>query len=163
MLGVRGVRAVRKVRAVVALVCLAAAVSSCRAVDRSLGSRTGVYATLDEARTEGAVRRGFVPDGLPPGTTDVRVAYLDDGTHWGVIAFPPAQGDALRALVGPEITDGAVRCVAPGRFEWWPRVLRDPIDLATVHATGLRLYTARDGRRTFAVNWKQGRAFYWRD
>ena len=122
-----------------------------------------VYATLEEARAAGAVQRGFVPEGLPPGTSDLRVAYLDDGTHWAVMAFPQTQGDALRALVGQEIVDGSAHCVAPGRFEWWPRVLRDPIDINTVHATGMRLYTARAGRRTFAVNWNQGRAFYWRE
>src|SRR5205823_3975567 len=28
--------------------------------------------------------------------------------------------------------------------------------------TGLRLYRSRDNRLTYAVNWRQGRAFYWR-
>jgi hypothetical protein len=142
--------------------CLLAVVS-CRAVDKSLNSRVGVYATVDEARAEGAVQRGLVPEGLPPGSSDLRVAYLDDGTQWGVVTFLPARGGALKALVGNEVISGAVRCGAPGRFEWWPRVLRDPIDLNTVHATGLRVYSAREGGRTWAVNWNQGRAFYWKE
>ena len=153
--GVRGL--------VAGFAALALFLGACRAMDESLNSRVGVYANVDEARADGAIQRGFVPEGLPAGASDLRVAYLDKGTHWGVLAFPSAQADALRALVGPEITSGSVTCSAPGRFEWWPRVLQDPIDLNTVHATGLRLYTARDGRRTWAINWNQGRAFYWRE
>jgi hypothetical protein len=137
--------------------------SACTPIERAIGSKTGVYATLDEARAAGAIDGGWVPQGLPPGTSDLRVAYLSDGTQWGIFAFPPAQGDGLRSLLGDEITSNIAHCTAPGRFEWWPHVLRDPIDLNTVHATGLRLYAARDGRRTFAVNWNQGRAYYWRE
>jgi len=147
---------------VVALACGAVGLASCKALDQSISSKTGVYATVDGARAAGAFDRGWVPEGLPAGASDLRVAYLDDGTQWGVFAFPPAQGSALHALLGAEITGNTVHCTAPGRFEWWPRVLRDPIDLNTVHSTGLRVYTSRDGGRTFAVNWNQGRAYYWR-
>jgi len=146
-----------------AVACLLAGAIACTLVDRAINSKTGVYATLEEARAAGAIDRGWVPQGLPAGTSDMRVAYVDDGVQWGVFAFPPAQGDALRALLGEEVAGNTVHCTAPGRFEWWPHVLRDPIDLNTAHSTGLRLYASRDSRRTFAVNWNQGRAFYWRE
>lgn len=144
-----------------ALACAVLLLASCRGIDQSLTSKTAIYATFPEAQADGAIGRGWVPDGLPPGATDLRVAYLSDGTQWGVLSFPSGEGGALRALVGGEVD--SAHCTAPGRFEWWPRVLRDPIDVATVHATGLRLYRSRDGSRTFAVNWNQGRAFYWRE
>lgn len=147
----------------VAIATLLASLAACQQVDKSLESRMGVYASMDEARNEGGVAHGWVPDGLPAGTTDLRVAYLDDGAEWGDFTFPTAQGDQLRALLGPETTSGTPHCGAPGRFEWWPRVLLDPIHLDSVHQLGLHIYPARDGRRTFAVNWDIGKGYYWRE
>jgi hypothetical protein len=120
-----------------------------------------VYQTLDEARAAGAIDRGWIPQGLPPSTTDLRVAHLGDGRRWGVFSFDAAHAPTLKALVGDEITSGPVQCDAPGRVEWWPRILRSPIDLDHVRSTGLRLHRTRDGRLTFAVNWSLGRAYYW--
>ena len=133
-------------------------VGGCAGID----TKTGIYATVAEAREAGAVERGWVPQGLPASATDLRVAYRGNEQQWGVFVFPPADGDAVRALVGPEITTGPPDCDPPGRLEWWPRILRSPLDLAQVQATGLRLYRARTGNLTYAVNWNQGRAFYWK-
>ncbi len=130
----------------------------CAAVE----TKTGVYATLEEARAAGAIEQGWVPDGLPASTTDLREAHRSGGQRWGVFAFQPADGDPVRALVGTEITANPPQCDPPGRLEWWPRILRSPLDLAQLHSTGLRLYRSRDDRLTYAVNWPQGRAFYWK-
>ena len=35
------------------------------------------------------------------------------------------------------------------------------VDVERVRSTGFRLYTGRDSR-TYAINWGQGRAYYWR-
>jgi hypothetical protein len=127
----------------------------------SLRSETDAYATLAEAKAAGAIDRGWVPEGLPQGTTDLRDAHVPSGAHWGLFSFPPAQASALHTLVGPEITANPPPCDPPSRIEWWPRMLRTPINLDTAHTTGLRLYTSRDQRRIFAVNWEQGRGYYW--
>lgn len=124
--------------------------------------QTGVYQTLDEARAAGAIERGWVPRGLPPSASDLREGHLDDGRRWGVFSFDASHGDVLKTLLADEITTGAVECRAPGRLEWWPRLLRSPIDLQSARSAGLRLYRSRDGQLTYAVNWAQGRAFYWR-
>ena len=134
------------------------AVAACTGVQTT----TGVYATLSEARDAGAIDRGLVPGGLPSSTIDLREAHRGDEQLWGVFAFAPADGGALRALVGAEITADPPDCDPPGRLEWWPRLLRSPIDLGQVHATGLQIYRSRDGRLTYAVHWRQGRAFYWK-
>ena len=124
-------------------------------------TKTGVYATLAEARAEGAVGPGIIPEGLPEGATDLRVGYLADGHRWGVLAFPTQQGDSLRKLVREEITAGPIECRPPGRLEWWPLILRSPVDLTALHATGLRVYAGQDARTLFAINWSQGRAYFW--
>ncbi len=123
--------------------------------------RMGIYANLDEVRKAGAIASGWVPDGLPPGVTDLREGHAPDGRHWGAFSFPGGEADAVRALLGLEITTGTLSCEPPGRLEFWPRVLLTPVDVERVRSTGFRLYSGRDSR-TYAINWGQGRAYYWR-
>jgi hypothetical protein len=124
--------------------------------------KEGIYANLDEAKVAGAIQAGWVPAGLPPGVADLREGHLPGGRHWGVFTFGPRDADALRSLVGPEITMAAPACDPPGRLEWWPQILHTPIDLDGVRSTGFRLYSDRVGEIAFAINWGQGRAYYWR-
>jgi hypothetical protein len=125
-------------------------------------TRTGVYATMAEARAAGAIERGWVPEGLPASATDLREAHRGHDQLWGLFVFPPADGEAVRALVGAEISGTPPACDPPGRLEWWPRILRTPLDLAQLQSTGFRLYRSRDDRLTYAVNWRHGRGFYWK-
>jgi hypothetical protein len=140
-----------------AAAALALTIAGCSGVR----SESDVFATLQEARAAGAIDRGWVPSGLPESTTDLRDAHVPSGTHWGRFSFPPAQANALRPLIGAEITSAPPPCDPPGRFEWWPRLLRSPINLETAHVTGLRLYSSRDRSRVFAINWNQGQGYYW--
>ena len=122
----------------------------------------GIYTTLDEAKAAGAIQAGWVPAGLPSSAADLREGHLPDGRHWGVFTFPPRDADAVRALVGDELTSGSVTCAAPGRLEWSQRILQTPIAINWVPSTGFRLYLPRPGQRSAAINWRQGRACYWR-
>ena len=128
-----------------------------------INSQTNSFATLAEARQAGAIAQGRIPDGLPPGSHDLREAHVP-GTRqrWGIVNFPEAEAGSLRALLTPEEVqlDGQ-RCEAPGRIEWWPVVLRGNLDGARIAATGIRGYRSKDGQLIFAVNWDQGRAYYW--
>jgi hypothetical protein len=144
----------------VALAVLIAGVAcgGCRDIDVV----TGTYATLQEAEAEGAVKNGWIPAGLPPGSRELREAHdLDSSRRWGLFNFPKEDAPALRSLLGDELPVEGLRCRPPRRIEWWPLVLREELDPAKVGATGLRLYTARRGDLVFAVNWNQGRAYYW--
>ncbi|HEX9365313.1 MAG TPA: hypothetical protein VF921_01735 [Vicinamibacterales bacterium] len=127
-----------------------------------LSVKMGIYANLDEARKAGAIIRGWVPEGLPSGAGDLREGHLPDGRHWGAFTFPITDAAPVRALLGTEITSGTLSCEPPGRLEFWPRVLLSPVDVARVRSTGFRLYAGRDSR-SYAINWGQGRAYYWRN
>ena len=124
--------------------------------------QTAIYQTLDEARLAGAIDQGWIPGGLPASSADLREGHLADGRVWGTFSFDPRDRSPLEALVGSEIHTGPVECDPPGRLEWWPPILRSPIDLTRVNQTGLRLYRGADGRLTFGINWGQGRVYYWR-
>jgi hypothetical protein len=126
-----------------------------------LSVRMGIYNTVDDARKAGAIASGWIPEGVPPAAGDLREGHLPDGRHWGVFSFKHADEAAVRALVGSEITTGTLSCEPPGRLEFWPRVLLSPVDVERVRSTGFRLFHGVDGR-TYAINWGQGRAYYWR-
>jgi hypothetical protein len=127
-----------------------------------INSQTNSFATLDEARQAGAIAKGWIPEGLPAGTHDIREAHLP-GTErrWGIINFPQSDADTLRALLRDELSLQGQRCKMPKRIEWWPIEMRGELNADRLAATGIRGYRAKAGGLLFAVNWKQGRAYYW--
>lgn len=125
---------------------------------------TDSFGTMKEARDRGAVERGWVPSNLPEGAYELRAAYdLDSGRRWGILNFRPEDADALRGILAPdEISVVGTKMQIPARIEWWPIALRSELDAEQLKATGLRTYRATSGDFVFAVNWPQGRAYYWR-
>jgi len=125
--------------------------------------QTATYATLAEARTAGAIENGRVPAILPAGAYELRAAYAINGpARWGLFNFRPGDADALRAILRPEeISFAGTEMEIPGRIEWWPVILRGKLDAERIQTTGLRAYPARSGGLVFAVDWSQGRAYYW--
>jgi len=105
--------------------------------------KQGIYTSLEDAKASGAVQAGWVPAALPANAADLREGHLPDGLQWGVFTFTPTDAEAVRALVGPEITATPPACDPPGRLEWWPQLLNTPIDLERVKSTGFRLYPER--------------------
>ena len=133
-------------------------VAACRNIDVI----TENYATLAEAHAAGAADRGWLPKGLPAGTAEIRIAHdLDSNRRWGLFNFPPAENATLRAILDKDMPLGGQKCNPPGRIEWWPVLLRGNLDQARIATTGLQAYSARESGLIVAVNWNQGRAYYW--
>jgi hypothetical protein len=129
---------------------------------RDIDVVTESYASLKEAAASGAIERGWLPRMLPEGARDIREAHdLDSNRRWGLFDFPQSDAAALRAALGSEISLAGHSCNPPRRIEWWPVMLRERLDAEQIAATGLRAYAAREGDLVFAVNWNQGRAYYW--
>jgi hypothetical protein len=124
---------------------------------------TASYATLAEARQAGAISRGRIPEGLPPGTREMREAFHPGiGRRWGLFSFPAAEGSYLRGLLdASEISVQGMEIEPPRRIEWWPLLLRGALDAERLRSTGLLTHKSRDGQLILAVNWNQGRAYYW--
>jgi hypothetical protein len=142
----------------VAAFALVLAVGACRNLDVVTES----YATLAEAHGAGAADRGWLPKGLPPGTTELRIAHdLDTNRRWGLFSFPAAEGPVLRAILVEKVSLAGQTCNPPRRIEWWPVLIRGNLDPARIAATGLQAYSARESDVIVAVNWSQGRAYYW--
>ena len=148
-----------RIALVAAVIALAAASAACSGIN----AQTNSFATLAEARQAGAIANGWIPEGLPAGSHDIREAHVP-GTpeRWGIIDFPQSEEASLRALLQPdEISLDGQRCEIPGRIEWWPLMLRGTLDGARLSGTGIRAYRAKNGGLMFAVNWSQGRAYFW--
>jgi hypothetical protein len=144
------------------LAALIAAMTCNAAACRDIDVVTQTYATLAEATAAKAVERGYVPRGLPPGTREIREAHDQKSPRrWGLFNFPQSEADVLRGLVGPEISLRGMRIDPPRRIEWWPVLLRGAVKDELLAATGTRAYPAREGDLIFAINWSQGRAYYW--
>jgi hypothetical protein len=142
------------------LVALAAAACGCR----QAAVVTDSFATLAEARTSPS-GAATVPEWLPESARDIRTARLADSTgQWGLFEFSPSDTGRMRAALQTDETSlSGLRCGIPGRIEWWPVILREPIDGDQARAAALQAYRTLDARFIVAVNWKQGRAYYWNE
>lgn len=138
-------------------------VALCVGACAGINSQTNSFSTLDEARQAGAVANGWVPAWLPPGSHDIREAHVPGTTSlWGIVNFPQAESDVLRAALLPdEVALSGLRIDTPGRIEWWPIELRGALNGERLAVVGIRAYRARQNDLIVAVNWKQGRAYYW--
>ena len=146
-------------RLVASVVAGAALVVACSGIK----SQTNSFATLAEARQAGAISSGWIPDGLPAGAHDIREGHVP-GTRqrWGLFEYPRAEEAVLRELLRPdEVRSDSGRCEVPARIAWWPLMLRGQVEPDRLAATGLRVYRAQQGDLLYAVNWNQGRAYYW--
>ena len=121
------------------------------------------FASFREARDAGAVARGWVPAVLPEGAYELRAAYEPDGwKRWGILNFRTGDTAALRGVLdAAEVSLDGTRIDIPGRIEWWPLALRGKLDHESLGATGLQAYQVKEAPFILAVNWAQGRAYYW--
>jgi hypothetical protein len=125
---------------------------------------TDTFANMAEARQRGAVDRGWVPAFVPEQAYELRAAYEPGGPRrWGILNFAADDADRLRAQLRPEeVSLSGMRMDIPARIEWWPIALRNDLQPDTIVATGLRAYRTSSGEFIVAVNWNQGRAYYWK-
>jgi hypothetical protein len=138
---------------------MAAASTGCR--DNEV--MTASYATMAEAREDGAQARGDIPPGVPEGAHEIRTASdVRSRRRWGLFNFAPQDAGTLRAMLHAEETSLAgVVCDVPGRIEWWPVILRGTVNADHAKAASLQAYRSLQGGLMVVVNWNQGRAYYW--
>jgi hypothetical protein len=124
---------------------------------------TNTYNTLADARSSGAIERGWIPGFLPPSAHDIREAHDQASARrrWGLFSFRPEDDGALKGRLGSEMSLEGVGTDAPPRIEWWPVLLRGTLNPAQLTATGLKGYAVPGDDLIVAVNWNQRRAYYW--
>jgi len=153
-------------RAILSL-CLASTLVGCSG-DR----RQYFYNTLVDADKAGEITRGWIPDDLMPASSRaIHLVEEPSPSHeWCAFEFLPTDTTNLRKNL--KSVDGLPRAVArvpSPNATWWPKMLQGSINAAAVQRAGFDLYVVERpangvemGIYLFAVNWPQGRGFfYW--
>jgi hypothetical protein len=121
------------------------------------------YDNLAEAQADGALERGWLPEFLPPHTSDIREAHnVDTSARWLEFTAPVRELRILAAHLDPITWQDARRTALPrpsraGRH--WPPELDEPA-IATPRSS-LGFYRATKASYCLAVDWTSGHAWGW--
>jgi hypothetical protein len=133
--------------------------------------RESFYPSLADAKRDGAIDPGWIPDFLPEGSRSIHeLRDISPSTQW--CAFEFSDGDAL-ALHKRLKSDGpsipSLRHVADPRKTWWPAVLAGDLDPTKIHGAGLDLNVINEPETAstnevllIAIDWVKGRGFFYR-
>ncbi len=129
------------------------------------------YPSLADARRDGAIDRGWIPDFLPESSRSIHELHdLSPSTQWCAFEFPPAEAPALHKRLK---SDGSsippVRHVPDPGKTWWPKLLAGDLDARKIHGAGLDLYEIAEPETAstnevllIAIDWVEGRGFSYR-
>jgi hypothetical protein len=141
-------------------------------VAASLNDRSeSFYPSLAEAGKDGAITRGWIPDEFLPRTSrSIHEAHdLSPSTEWCAFEFVPTDSqNLLKNLKRVDVPPQSVRNVPNPGVSWWPSVLVGNLDVEKIRKTGLDLYFVERPRTSvtsavwlFAIDWSQGRGFFY--
>ncbi len=133
--------------------------------------RESFYPSLVEAKKDGAIDRGWIPDFLPESSRDIHELHdMSPSTTWCAFEFLPSESQSLRKnLKSIDVLPPSVSRVANPGKSWWPDTLVGNLDVGKIHGAGFQLSTmvAPETPSTnevllFAVDWTKGRVFFYR-
>lgn len=129
--------------------------------------RESFYKSLDEARSDGAMKRGWIPNVLPASAHSIHEEHnLDTNRTWGAFAFASNDRAWLRRLK-PLPADARLTVPSPGA-RWW---VLDAATAADLKKSGFDVFVyeeppfhaaALPNRVYFVVHKQEGSAFFWR-
>ncbi len=133
--------------------------------------RESFYPSLADAKTHGAIDRGWIPDFLPEGSRSIHELHdISPSTQWCAFEFSDGDAPALHNRLksdGPSIP--LLRHVPDPGKTWWPAVLAGSLDAARIHGAGLDLYAIVEPETAstnevllIAIDWARGRGFFYR-
>ena len=138
----------------------------------SLNDRSeSFYPSLAEARKDGAITRGWIPDEFLPRTSRSihEVHDLSPSKEWCAFEFVATDSENfLTSLKRVDVLPQSVRHVPSPGVSWWPSVLAGNLDVQKIHKAGFDLYFMERPTTSvsiavwlFAIDWSQGRGFFY--
>lgn len=117
----------------------------------------------------GETTRGWIPEFLPKSSRSIRlVEELSPSKEWCAFDFVPAGSQSFREALTKAQPPAPVRHVPSPGVSWWPAILTGDLDVNSIHNAGLDLYvvvrpatSVSNGFILFAINWHDGRAFFY--
>ncbi len=133
--------------------------------------RESFYPSLADAEKAGAIDRGWVPDFLPMSSHSIHEVHdPSPSTTWCAFEFPPGEPRSFRKhLDSAEAPAASIVHIQNPDTPWWPRVLTGNLSEEGARHAGFDLYVTVQPETPltkevliFAVDWKQGRAHFFR-
>lgn len=132
--------------------------------------RESSYHTLADARNDGAIDRGWIPDYLPPTSRDIHEIHrIEHSKTWRSFEFLPSDSESLRRTLKSldKSQLAGMRIEHPG-VSWWPAEFDGDLDVERVNQEGYELFGVdeptsanRTSAYLFMIDWSKGRAFYY--
>ena len=133
--------------------------------------RESFYSSLAEARNDGAIDRGWIPDFLPQSSHAIHEVHdISPSTTWCAFEFLPSDSQDLRKSLKrvDELPPSVRRVTNPGK-SWWPALLDGNLDVGKIQKGGFELYMIVEPETPstkdvllFAVDWAKGQGFFYR-
>jgi hypothetical protein len=146
-------------------VSLTCALAGCRD-DRT----ESFYPSLAEAKKDGAITRGWIPDEFLPLSSRAihEIHDLSPSTEWCAFEFVPTDSQNLfKNLKQVEAPPPSVRHVPSPGVSWWPPVVVGNLDIEKIHKAGLDLFVVERPATSittevwlFAIDRSKGRGFF---
>jgi hypothetical protein len=129
------------------------------------------YPSLTEARKDGAIDRGWIPDDiLPISSRSIHEVHdLSPSRQWCAFEFAADDSQKLRKNLNTvDVLPPSVRSVRDPKVPWWPDSLKGNLDAAGIRKHGFDLYIVERPANSvmteillFAFDWPKGRAFFY--
>ena len=125
--------------------------------------RESAFASMKEARSTGAVARGWVPNDLPESATDLREAHdVDTNEVWGTFRLPSSERARTMTLARVESSQISGQSVRAPRASWWPERLSGNLDGRVLEKSGFEVYLSpAPSNFWIAIDQNGGRGFFW--
>jgi hypothetical protein len=133
--------------------------------------RESFYPSLADAKRDGAIDRGWIPDFLPESSRSIHELHdHSPSTQWCAFEFLPAEAPALHKRLKSDASSiPTVRHVPDPGKTWWPAVLAGDLDATKIHGAGLDLYAIVEPETAstnevllIAIDRVKGRGFFYR-
>jgi hypothetical protein len=133
--------------------------------------RESFYQSLVDAKKDGAIDRGWIPDFLPESSRNIHELHdISPSTTWCAFEFLPTDPAALRKSLKADAGSLSLvrRVPSPGK-SWWPPVITGDLNATRIHEAGFELYALVEPETAstkevllFAIDWSTGRGFFYR-
>jgi hypothetical protein len=139
---------------------------TCTFVSCSGDLQESFHSSLANARRDGLIDRGWIPDILPESSQNIRELHdVSGGTTWCTFDFAPADWASFRQNLERGAVESPNRVQRP-QVSWWPPLLTGELDFDRIRRAGLELHAlARPGNPEvilFVIDSPKGRGFFYR-
>lgn len=130
------------------------------------------YKSMLEAKQEGAIDHGWIPDYLPPSSRDIHELHrISNPVGWCSFQFSPSDSEALRKTLQTlgHRAPSYERIESPGKT-WWPALLEGNLNMREVNVDGYELYVINKSEQDamhrtfdylFLIDWSKGAGFFY--